>query len=184
MKNQFGYVKSKGETGGQGGAKQQPPISRPVPSPLPASAPGLQQQLGQQDHQLMGGPQLNSMVRGILDQQQRSSYHQQQQQQPLDQNSLLAKRFQAHHQQLPSSNHLQSNHLGTNHHRSSILASSPIAELTGASLQQPACNQSINPYEKWSNGSDSLFGLPTHPSQEAFKVSHLNYCRYFNVCLS
>ena len=73
MKNQFGYVKSKGETGGQGGAKQQPPISRPVPSPLPASAPGLQQQLGQQDHQLMGGPQLNSMVRGILDQQQRSS---------------------------------------------------------------------------------------------------------------
>jgi len=169
VKNQFGYVKSKGETGGQGGAKQQPPISRPVPSPLPASAPGLQQQLGQQDHQLMGGPQLNSMVRGILDQQQRSSYHQQQQQQPLDQNSLLAKRFQAHHQQLPSSNHLQSNHLGTNHHLSSILASSSIAELTGASLQQPACNQSINPYEKWSNGSDSLFGLPTHPSQEAFK---------------
>ena len=144
MKNQFGYVKSKAET--SGGPKQQPPISRPVPSPLPAQQHAVvPEQMGQ----------LNSMVRGLLEQRSYSS---------LDQSSLLAKRFQGAH--LPPSSH----QMPPSSHLSSILSSSSIAELTGGSLHQPN-NQSINPYEKWSNGQDNLFGLPTHPSQEAFKVS-------------
>jgi len=168
VKNQFGYVKSKPESGN--GSKQQPPISRPVPSPLPA----------QPDHQL------NNMVRGILDQQQRNGFGSQ----FGSSSSLLSKRFNQSHQSPsfqasplnhPNTHHLnhQLNHPTTHHHHnlSSILNSSSIAELTAASsLAGVSSNGGLggssglsNPYEKWSNGSDSLFGLTPQPSQEAFK---------------
>jgi len=171
VKNQFGYVKSKPESGN--GSKQQPPISRPVPSPLPA----------QSDHQL------NNMVRGIFDQQQRNSFGSQFE----SSSSLLSKRFNQSHQspsfQASPLNHPNSHHHlnhqlnhasshGHHHHNlSSILNSSSIAELTAASsLAAVSSNGGLggssglsNPYEKWSNGSDSLFGLTPQPSQEAFK---------------
>ena len=104
MKNQFGYVKSKPESGN--GKGQQPPISRPAPSPLPPPSSGgsLQQQTDQQ-------LQLNSMVRGLLDQQQQhqqqqrsnslqAAYHHQQQQHQMESTaaSLLSQRFSNTHQ--------------------------------------------------------------------------------------
>jgi tripartite motif-containing protein 2/3 len=190
VKNQFGYVKSKPESGG--GNKQQPPISRPVPSPLPPP-----QELGQ----------LNSMVRGLLDQR---GYGNQ-----FESASLLSKRFSqsvqspAFHSPQLSSSHLSSPHLSSPHltsphlssphltsphltsphlssphlsspHLSSLLHGSSIAELTGGNgLNVPVSNGlgglsagGLNPYEKWSNGSDSLFGLTPTPQpsqQDAFK---------------
>jgi len=172
VKAQFGYVKSKPESGG--GNKQQPPISRPVPSPLP------QQQHPQQHHQEQQLGQLNSMVRGLLDQQQqqqqqRSSYGSQ-----FDSAaSLLSKRFS---QSLQSSSQLHSNH-----HLSSILNGSSIAELTSSSGQLSSHNplgsitggstglgslsSGLNPYEKWSNGADSLFGLTPQCPQDRLSLS-------------
>ena len=145
----------------------------------------------------MGPGPLNSMVRGLLDQRGYGNQY--------ESASLLSKRFSQSHQsptfhssQLTSthlsSSHLTSPHLSSSHLSSpnltSLLHGSSIAELAGVNgLNVPVSNglvsnglaglntSGLNPYEKWSNGSDSLFGLtPTpQPSQDAFKVQFLLY---------
>ena len=64
VKNQFGYIKSKPESGG---GKQQPPISRPVNcqpavSPLPQQADQMQSL----PNLLQSSPMMQSMVRGLV----------------------------------------------------------------------------------------------------------------------
>jgi len=104
------------------------------------------------------------MVRGLLDQQQRSSLqsaYQQNQFEPTA--SLLSQRFSNAHQ---SPTFSQSPHL------SSLLSGSSIADLTGQTPLNNSLNPGlvVNPYEKWSNGADSLFGLtPTQPQHDSYK---------------
>jgi len=190
VRNQFGYVKSKPEHGN--GNKQQPPISRPVNtsqsqlpnnsmscmlpgSPIPhidSPVQGTHASTAAPQHQAIGNipsgnmSMMNSMVRGLLD--QRSLYNTGNQSEnsgqggpsncQLSANSLLAKRYggQAAAQNMNSS-------FTTNSQLTSLLSGSSIADLTNSS--------GLNPYEKWSNGSDSLFGNLTgqNNQQDGFK---------------
>ena len=54
-----------------------------------------------------------------------------------------------------------------------LLLGSSIADLTGQTPLNNSLNPGlvVNPYEKWSNGADSLFGLtPTQPQHDSYKV--------------
>ena len=205
VKNQFGYVKSKPESGigGANGPRQQPPISRPVPSPLPP-----------QD----GGGPLSAAMRGLLDQRLYGGPAHHQLESSGVAASLLAKRYNNNpHQSLASpSSSSASSAFTTASQLSSLLNCSSIAELagsaglggcydTGSSSSKTIGMSSAfdkpmgvvgltafdkvglggggggggmtayennsnssrvgsmlgggNPYERWSNGSDSLFGL-------------------------
>lgn len=189
VKNQFGYVKSKPEHGN--GNRQQPPISRPVStsqppqphglsgimagSPIPQMEATVQHQSNNVHHQpqqVMGNlqsgnhPMMTSMVRGLLD--QRGLYNTGNQSEStvqggpsncqLSANSLLAKRYGG---QPPAQN--MNSGFTSSSQLSSLLSGSSIADLANSS--------GLNPYEKWSNGSDSLFGNLTGPNnqQDAFK---------------
>ena len=163
VRNQFGYVKSKPESGP--GNKQQPPISRPVS--------GAQQQQQQQHQQLTGPPGPPGLAGppcppglpgpagplGLLDRPSLYSGHMPDAASvsaPQLNTGLLGKRFCPAPQNMnpgfPSSSQL-----------TSLLSGSSIADLANSS--------GLNPYEKWSNGSDSLFGGLTGPSNQpdAFK---------------
>ena len=154
MKNQFGYIKSKPESGG---GKQQPPISRPAhcqaASPLPhQSEPSL----------LQSSPMMQSMVRGLVG---GEGPHQGPHQGPHP---------TRHHSgtpgglySSPSLSQLESNLLGKRYCPPSQTISQGFSSasqlsslLSGASIADLANCSGLNPYEKWSNGSDSLFGLP------------------------
>jgi len=169
VKNQFGYVKSKPESGN--GNKQQPPISRPVSgasqvvgSPLPTqqiepqipslpTLPTLPPNNGMNNS--MSNPMMHTMVRGLLD--QRSLYNNQMENgSPLSASNLLAKRYCGTPQNMNSG-------FPSNSQLTSLLSGSSIADLANSS--------GLNPYEKWSNGSDSLFGGLTGPNSQpdAFK---------------
>jgi len=189
VKNQFGYVKSKPESGN--GNKQQPPISRPVStvqpppqqgisglihggSPIPQG--GQDQSVHQQSNNIPSDlrnlqpgnlPMMQSMVRGLLD--QRGLYgtsspienggHAMPNSCQLSANSLLAaKKYGG---QTPAQN-LNSG-FASNSQLTSLLSGSSIADLANSS--------GLNPYEKWSNGSDSLFGNLTgsNNQQDTFK---------------
>ena len=161
VKNQFGYIKSKPESGG---GKQQPPISRPVNcqpavSPLPQQADQMQSL----PNLLQSSPMMQSMVRGMMvDSHHQTRHHSGNphsglMEPSLSAGSLLGKRFgppgpPSHSQPFSSSSQL-----------SSLLSGASIADLANSS--------GLNPYEKWSNGSDSLFGNLTGPSSQpdAFK---------------
>jgi len=157
VKNQFGYVKSKPESGP--GNKQQPPISRPVSgstqqvgSPLPTHQMEPPAMPTIPPSNSMTNPLMQSMVRGLLD--QRNMYTS-----PLDSGSnLLAGKYC---RPVPPQN--SNPGFPSNSQLSSLLSGSSIADLANSS--------GLNPYEKWSNGSDSLFGgLTAPPSQpDAFK---------------
>ena len=145
VKNQFGYIKSKPESGG---GKQQPPISRPAhcqaASPLPhQSEPNL----------LQSSPMMQNMVRGMM--------------------GGEVPQHTRHHSGTPalysssSVSHLESNLLGKRYCPPSQTISQGFSSasqlsslLSGASIADLANCSGLNPYEKWSNGSDSLFGLP------------------------
>jgi len=144
------------------------------------------------------GP-LNSMVRGLLDQRGYGNqfesasllskrFSQSHQSPNFHSSQLTSPHLSSSHL---SSSHLSSSHLSSSQlsspNLSSLLHGSSIAELAGANgLNVPVSNNlvsnglgglnssGLNPYEKWSNGSDSLFGLtPTpQPSQDAFKVCY------------
>merc|ERR1712106_66426 len=169
VKNQFGYVKSKPESGN--GNKQQPPISRPVSgasqvggSPLPTqqiepqipslpTLPTLPPNNGMNNS--MSNPMMHTMVRGLLD--QRSLYNNQMENgSPLSASNLLAKRYCGTPQNMNSG-------FASNSQLTSLLSGSSIADLANSS--------GLNPYEKWSNGSDSLFGNLTgsNNQQDTFK---------------
>jgi len=188
VRNQFGYVKSKPEHGN--GNKQQPPISRPVNtsqpqqnnsgmscmmtgSPIPhIDTPVQQASSNVSQHQIIGNipsgnmSMMNSMVRGLLD--QRSLYNTGNQSEnsgqggpsncQLSANSLLAKRYGG---QAPAQN--MNSGFTANSQLTSLLSGSSIADLANSS--------GLNPYEKWSNGSDSLFGNLTgqNNQQDGFK---------------
>jgi tripartite motif-containing protein 2/3 len=165
VKNQFGYVKSKPESGN--GNKQQPPISRPVSgssqqvgSPLPTQQiePQMPSLPNIPPSNSMTNPMMQTMVRGLLD--QRSLYHSNQMESgsALSASNLLAGKYcrtvtpQNMNSGFPSNSQL-----------TSLLSGSSIADLANSS--------GLNPYEKWSNGSDSLFGGLTGPNSQpdAFK---------------
>ena len=158
VKNQFGYVKSKPESGNKGGPGQQPPICRPggpqqtlqqqpIGSPLPFShqQPDPQQQHG---HNLQGPNPM--MLQGLL----ADPHHHQQQRQPLYGNQQMERsRFSG------SSAGNMNPAFPSNCQLSSLLSTSSIADLANST----GIN---NTYEKWSSGADSLFGgLHGPPSQ-------------------
>jgi len=162
VKNQFGYVKSKPESGNKGGPGQQPPICRPggpqqtlqqqpIGSPLPFShqQPDPQQQQQQQHGHNLQGPN-PMMLQGLL----ADPHHHQQQRQPLYGNQQMERsRFGG------SSAGNMNPAFPSNCHLSSLLSTSSIADLANSS----GIN---NTYEKWSSGADSLFGgLHGPPSQ-------------------
>jgi tripartite motif-containing protein 2/3 len=145
VKNQFGYVKTKQEleAGRRDGSRQQPPISRPVggtqsncPPPPPVTSPTHSPNSG-------GGPLTSTvmagMVQGLLDQPTRQSLYSPQ----FDSNALRGSRYSATPQPPPAPPFPGPNHL------SSLLNGSSIADLANSA--------GLNPYEKWSNGSDNLF---------------------------
>lgn len=163
VKNQFGYVKSKPESGNKLG--QQPPISRPlgpapqqpIGSPLPFSQqPEQVQQVHPQTHPLpsLPAPANPLILQGLLDQRQGGLYGNQQ----LE--ATARARYGG-----PAVN--MNPAFPSNCQLSSLLSQSSIADLANST--------GLNPYEKWSNGSDSLFGglhsQPTNNQQEshAFK---------------
>jgi len=158
VKNQFGYVKSKPESGP--GNKQQPPISRPVSgsiqqvqSPLPTHQMEPPTMPTIPPSNSMTNPLMQSMVRGLLD--HRSMYST-----SLESGSnLLAGKY--HRPVVPPQN--SNPGFPSNSQLSSLLSGSSIADLANSS--------GLNPYEKWSNGSDSLFGGLTGPNSQpdAFK---------------
>ena len=162
VKNQFGYVKSKPESGN--GNKQQPPISKPVSgashqvgTPLPTQTieQTLQPMSSLPTGNTMGSPIMQNMVRGLLD--QRGLYNNQMESSSaLSASNLLAKRYGATPQNINSG-------FPSNSQLTSLLSGSSIADLANSS--------GLNPYEKWSNGSDSLFGGLTGPNNQpdAFK---------------
>ena len=169
MKNQFGYVKSKPESG-NGKPGQQPPICRPaapqqslqqpIGSPLPFShqqpeaqpqqqqQQQLQQQQQQQQqqshsmsssHSLPGGPN-PMMLQGLL------ADHHPHQRQPLYGNQQLESRAR-----FGGSAANMNPAFPSNCQLSSLLSGSSIADLANST----GIN---NTYEKWSSGADSLFG--------------------------
>jgi len=139
VKNQFGYVKSKPESGGAN--KQQPPISRPVPSPLPQQQQHQpSQQLQQQQQQLQQHEQLSSMVRGLLEQ-RCSSYAGNQ----FETASLLSKRFnsssQIHHHHNTNSHH--NNHQSQSfHQQGAVVPSSSNSSSNNSSAHLNSTNSS------------------------------------------
>jgi hypothetical protein len=196
VKNQFGYVKSKPESGcGPHGPRQQPPISRPVPSPLPPPPPHHDS--------------LSAAMRGLLDPR---LYAGSENTSSGPAAGLLSKRFNNAHQPMnsPATN---SAAFTSGSQLSSLLNCASIAELAGSAgigpydtsssssrniismnsaFDKPVGGLSAfeksglgggggpggmnayessghirgsgvlsggNPYERWSNGSDSLFGL-------------------------
>ena len=134
-------MKSKPESGNKPG--QQPPICRPIGpmgpigSPLPFSAPDHhQQQMPPPMASMPVGP--NPMVlQGLMDQRQGLYTSQQVEQQA-----------RARYGGPPANISPPFN--PSNCQLSSLLSGSSIADL--------ASSTGLNPYEKWSNGSDSLFG--------------------------
>lgn len=144
VKNQFGYVKSKPESGNKPG--QQPPISRPVGphqsvgSPLPFS----QSEPVPVGHPLASIPSSNPLIlQGLLEQRQGLySNHQ-----------LERARYGGPNPAFPSNCQLTS-------------------LLTGSSIADLASSTGLNPYEKWSNGSDSLFGGLHSQSSNNQQESH------------
>jgi len=203
VKNQFGYVKSKQESG-----KQQPPISRPVngsqqqhhhqqqqqqqqqliphPSSCSSPLPHLNQLTGSSHVDQLGLPSMlqssslmqgNQLVRGLMETQhqppqQRTSCHSLYSNSSnsshgldtgsLSTGSLLSKRF--------SNNDNSSNHLSSGFSSSSQLSSL----LSGASIADLANSSGLDPYERWSNGSDSLFGNLPGPVGPAPMVNSNN----------
>jgi len=188
VKNQFGYVKSKGDASRSNG--QQPPISRPVQSPLP------HQQLNNSsiaaamaEHQLLRSFGSSSSCSGGLPGGLDSAA------------SLLAaaannsKRFSSSPQSQQMS-HLSSLLNGaslseltgmggrmTSDGSSSSPSALPHQQLNNSSIAAAAANQLSslnnmgisgglgfsNPYEKWSNGGDSLFNLTPSSQEQSFK---------------
>ena len=192
VKNQFGYVRSKPENGN---GRQQPPIARPVTSqqqqlmpphphaqqpsscssPLP-QLPQLSQDLGMGVSMMQqSSPMMASMVRGLMEQQQHhqglqrstshsmyggsqpSSHNSSMEHSSLSTGNLMNKRY--------NSGDSQHNGFSSTSHLSSLLSGASIADLASSSCLN-------NPYEKWSNGSDSLFSNLTghsHNHQDGFK---------------
>jgi len=152
VKNQFGYVKSKPESGNKPG--QQPPICRPIGpmgpigSPLPFSAPEHQQQMQPPPMaSLPVGP--NPMVlQGLMDQRQGLYNSQQLEQQARARYGAPAANPPFNPASQPFNPSSQP--FNPSSQLSSLLSGSSIADL--------ASSTGLNPYEKWSNGSDSLFG--------------------------
>jgi len=139
VKNQFGYIKSKPESGG---GKQQPPISRPAHCQPPSPLPHQSEQIQSLPNLLQSSPMMQNMVRGMMG-------------------------GETHHQTRHHSGHLESNLLGKRYcppsqtiNQGFSSASQLSSLLSGASIADLANCSGLNPYEKWSNGSDSLFGLP------------------------
>ena len=159
VKNQFGYIKSKPESSG---GKQQPPISRPVncqPPPLSPLSPLPHQsdQIQSMPNLLQSSNMMQNMMRGMM----ADSHHQTRHhsgnphtglmEPSLTTGSLLGKRY------------------GVSHNMNQGFSStSQLSDLlSGASIADLANSSGLNPYEKWSNGSDSLFGNLTGPSSQA-----------------
>jgi len=202
VKNQFGYVKSKPESGGgANGPRQQPPISRPVPSPLPPPP-------AHQDS-------LSAAMRGLLDPRLYASPHGGEHSSSGPSSGLLSKRFNAQSMGVPAAAAAANSAFTSGSQLSSLLNCASIAELAGSAGIGPydtnsrsiiSMNSAFdkpmvgggggglssydksglgggvgggvmnayesssghgrggmlgggNPYERWSNGSDSLFGL-------------------------
>ena len=170
VKNQFGYVKSKPESGNKPG--QQPPICRPagpqqslqqpIGSPLPFShqqpetQPQQQQQQQQQhqQHQQQQQQQSHSM----------SSSHLQSGPNPMMLQGLLADH---HHQRQPLYGNQQLEMSSRSRFAGSSANMNPAfpsncqlsSLLSGSSIADLANSTGINnTYEKWSSGADSLFG--------------------------
>ena len=182
VKNQFGYVRSKPETGNNNNSRQQPPIARPVTSnnsqqqlmPHPQLSSSCTSPLPQlsQDHSLgmpglmQSSPMMQNMVRGLMDHQQQQQQHQQLQR--TSSHSLYNSHNNSHHleQQSLSTGNLLTRRYNSGDSGHQGFSSSHLSSLlSGASIADLASSSSIlnNPYEKWSNGADSLFSnLPTN----------------------
>ena len=196
VKNQFGYVKSKGDASRSNG--QQPPISRPVQSPLPNGHQQLNNSsiaAAMAEHQLLRSFGSSSSCSGGL---------------PGGLDSAASLLAAAANNSKRFSSSPQSQQMS---HLSSLLNGASLSELTGmgggrmtscdgsssspslvgggssaaaaAAAAQLSANQLSslnnmgisgglgfsNPYEKWSNGGDSLFNLTPSSQEQSFKVS-------------
>ena len=103
----------------------------------------------------MNNPMMHNIVQGLLD--QRGLYNNRMESAPsLSASNLLTKRYCGTPQNMNSG-------FPSNSQLTSLLSGSSIADLANSS--------GLNPYEKWSNGSDSLFGGLTGPNNQpdAFK---------------
>ena len=169
VKNQFGYVRSKPE---HGPGRQQPPISRPAPGPLMAPHPHhdqppfppspMMQYMDQHQHQPV---QQRTSCHSLYSAPSQASSHMEHGG-SLSTGNLLAKRFNSGDSGIGGHTGL-----GPGHTFSS--ASQLSSLLTGSSIADLASSSGLsNPYEKWSNGSDSLFGNlpgPRASSPQGFK---------------
>jgi len=180
VKNQFGYVKSKGEMN-RSGVGQQPPISRPVQSPLPQQIHQQhhnntnQQQTLADHHQLLrsfggGHQQLNSSaaVDGLL-----AAASKRYSNLPTNQiNQLSSLLNGASLSELTAG--LGSSHLGggSDGGPAGALSAATGGSLTGSGslsnmgLSGGGLGGGYSGYEKWSTGSDSLFNIQPHQNQE------------------
>jgi tripartite motif-containing protein 2/3 len=170
VKNQFGYVKSKPESG-NGKPGQQPPICRPA---------GPHQSL----QQPIGSPLPFSHQQPETQPQQQPQQLQQQQQQPLQQQQQQSHSMSSSHLPGGPNPMMLQGLLADHHHQRQPLYGNPGMEsrgrfagsaanlnpafpsncqlsslLSGSSIADLANSTGINnTYEKWSSGADSLFG--------------------------
>lgn len=172
VKNQFGYIRSKPE---HGPGRQQPPISRPGPAPLMPPQPSHLPHPHHQGHeqsftqspmmQYMEHPQQRTSCHSLYSAPSQPSSHLEHGG-SLSTGNLLAKRFNSGDSGIGG-------HTGLGPAPGFSSASQLSSLLSGSSIADLASSSGLsNPYEKWSNGSDSLFGNlpgPRASSPQGFK---------------
>jgi tripartite motif-containing protein 2/3 len=184
VKNQFGYVKSKGDAARSAG--QQPPISRPIQSPLPhhhgsnSSAAAVAAAMA--EHQLLrsfgsnSGPQqldtAASLLAAAANNSKRFSSS------PSQMNHLTSLLNGASLSELTGmgghgrigDGSSSSPGLGGGSAAAAVAAAAAASHLSGGGNHMGNMGMSgglgFNPYEKWSNGGDSLFNLTPHQAQQ------------------